>query len=77
MAAPNSVTSEHPISGGGSPYYVGSSGSAVGFYQDPFGGGATTQRTGPIQQVITISQVAGWLNIFQSNSQKELSLIHI
>lgn len=74
MAAPNSVTSEHPISGGGSPYYVGNSGSAVGFYQDPFGGGAVTQRASAMQQVITVSQTAGMLVVGMANSQREPTL---
>jgi hypothetical protein len=34
---PNVQTTEHPLSGGGTPYYVGNAGGSVGFYADPFG----------------------------------------
>lgn len=71
MAAPNTVTTEHPIGGGGSPSYLGVSGGAIGFYQDPYGGGAVTQRASAFQQVITVSQTAGLLVVAQTNSQKE------
>ena len=71
MAAPNTVTSEHPIGGGTGPSFLGGPGGKIGFFQDPFGGGGSTQRTGPVQQIITVSQTAGYLSIFQSNSQKE------
>ncbi len=74
MAAPNSVTSEHPIGGGTGPSYLGAAGGAVGVYQDPFGGGAVTQRASAFQRVITVSQTAGMLVVGMSNSQKEPTL---
>jgi hypothetical protein len=71
---PATTITEHPIGGGGSPAYLGVSGGAVGFYQDAYGGGAVTQRKSAFQQVITVSQTAGLLVTFQSNSQKEPTL---
>ena len=50
---PATTITEHPIGGGGSPSYLGVSGGLVGFYQDPFGGGAVAERSGPIQSPIT------------------------
>lgn len=74
MAAPNTVTTEHPIGGGSGPAYLGGPGGAVGLYQDPYGGGAVTQRASAFQQVITVSQTAGMLVVGMSNSQKEPTL---
>jgi len=71
---PATTITEHPIGGGGGPAYLGVSGGAIGFYQDPFGGGAVTQRQSAFQQIVTVSQTAGYLTIFQSNSQKEPTL---
>ncbi len=71
---PATTITEHPIGGGGSPSYLGVSGGAVGFYQDPYAGGAVTQRQSAFQQIVTVSQTAGWLTIFHSNSQKEPTL---
>ena len=66
---PASTNTDHPIGGGGGPAYVGTSGSAIGFYQDPFAGGAVTQRASAFQQVLTVSQTSGFLVNFQANSQ--------
>lgn len=71
---PASTITEHPLGGGGGPAYLGTSGGAVGFYQDAFGGLAVTQRASAVQQIITVSQTAGILCVFQSNSQKEPTL---
>lgn len=66
---PASTLTEHPIGGGGGPAYLGTSGSAIGFFQDPFGGGAVTQRTGPVQAVLAVSQASGYLIGYTSLSQ--------
>jgi len=67
---PSTTITEHPIGGGGSPAYLGgSTQSAIGFFQDPYGGGAVTQRTGPIQAVIAVSQASGFLINYTSLSQ--------
>lgn len=73
---PATTITEHPIGGGGSPSYLGVSGGAVGFYQDPYSPTVTavTQRQSAFQAVVTVSQTAGWLNVFHSNSQKEPTL---
>jgi hypothetical protein len=46
MANPNTVTTDHPIGGGGSPSYLGAPGGKVGFFQDPYGVGAVSQPSG-------------------------------
>ena len=71
---PATNITEHPIGGGGGPAYLGISGAAIGFYQDPYGGGAVTQRASAFQQIITVSQTAGMLVVGMSNSQKEPTL---
>lgn len=48
---PASTTTDHPLGGGGGPAYMGVSGGAVGFYQDPFGQGAVVQRSNAQQAV--------------------------
>lgn len=69
MAAPNSTTTEHPIGGGQGPSYLGGVSGGIGFYQDPYAGGAVTQRTGPIQQVLTVSAATGYMINYTSLSQ--------
>lgn len=69
MAAPNVQTTEHPIGGGTGPSYLGGVSGAVGFYQDPYAGLAVTQRTGPIQAVVAVSQATGYLINYTSLSQ--------
>ena len=73
---PATTITEHPIGGGGSPSYLGVSGGAIGFYQDPYSPNVTAvaQRQSAFQAVITVSQTAGVLAVFQSNSQKEPTL---
>lgn len=66
---PATTITEHPIGGGGSPSYLGISGGAVGFYQDIMGGGAVTQRTGPVQAVLAVSQTTGYMLGYTSLSQ--------
>jgi hypothetical protein len=66
MAAPNTVTSEHPIGGGGSPAYLGVAGGNVGFYQDPFGAGAVPQPSGPALAAITRGSQAGVIATYSS-----------
>lgn len=66
---PATTITEHPIGGGGGPAYLGVSGAAVGFYQDPYGGGAVTQRTGPVQAVLAVSQATGYMLNYTSLSQ--------
>lgn len=66
---PATTITEHPIGGGGGPAYLGGVSQAVGFYQDPYGGGAVTQRTGPIQAVLAVSQASGYLINYTSLSQ--------
>ncbi len=72
---PASSTTEHPIGGGGGPAYMGVtsaqvSSAGIGFYQDPYAGGAVPQRQSAFQQIITVSQTAGLLAVYQSNSQQ-------
>src|SRR6267154_420523 len=53
---PNVQTTEHPISGGGTPYYVGSFAGAVGFFADPFGAsffGYTSGTTLTVTQLLS------------------------
>lgn len=71
---PSTTITEHPIGGGGGPAYLGVSTAAIGFYQDPYGGGAVTQRQSAFQQIITVSQTAGLLVVSHSNSQSEPTL---
>lgn len=71
---PATTITEHPIGGGGSPSYLGTTAGNIGFYQDPYAGGAVPQRQSAFQQIVTVSQTAGYLTIFQSNSQKEPTL---
>lgn len=76
---PATTITEHPIGGGGGPAYMGTtsaqtSAASLGFYQDPFAGGAVPQRNNAFQQVISVSQTSGYLALFQSNSQKEPTL---
>jgi hypothetical protein len=72
MALPNSITSEHPVGGGGSPYYIGGPGGLIGFFQDPYGAIFTgtistttltvlslTQGTIVVGQTITSGAAAG------------------
>lgn len=66
---PATTITEHPVGGGGSPSYLGISGGAVGFFQDPYGGGAVTQRTGPVQAVLAVSQATGYMLNYTSLSQ--------
>lgn len=66
---PATTITEHPIGGGGGPAYLGGVSQAVGFYQDPYAGGAVTQRTGPIQAVVAVSQATGYLINYTSLSQ--------
>ena len=55
MAAPNSVSSEHPVSGGGSPYFVGNPGGLVGFFQDPYGAVFTATISGTTMTVLSLT----------------------
>jgi hypothetical protein len=66
MAAPNSTSSEHPIGGGGSPWYGGGSGGLVGFYQDITAGGAVAQPASNAQAAITRGQQAGVIATYVS-----------
>ncbi len=66
---PATTITDHPIGGGGSPSYLGISGGAVGFFQDIMAGGAVTQRTGPVQSVLAVSQATGYMLNYTSLSQ--------
>lgn len=66
---PATNITEHPIGGGGSPAYLGTTGALIGFYQDPYGGGAVARRAGPIQQLLTVSAATGYMVNFTSLSQ--------
>ena len=55
MAAPNSVSSEHPVGGGGSPYYVSNPGGAIGFFQDPYGAVFTATISGTTMTVLSLT----------------------
>lgn len=54
MAAPNVVTTEHPIGGGQSPAYLGGAGGQIGFFQDPFGANVTGFISGTTLTVVTV-----------------------
>lgn len=67
---PATTITEHPIGGGGSPAFLGgSTQSVIGFFQDPYGGGGSTQRTGPVQAVLAVSQATGYMINYTSLSQ--------
>src|SRR5258708_7947472 len=54
MGTPNIVVTEHPISGGQSPYYIGGPGGLGGFYQDPYGATFTGSISGTTLTVISV-----------------------
>lgn len=66
---PASSVTEHPLYGGGGPAYLGTSTGNIGFYQDPYAGGAVPQRQSAVQAVLNVSQTAGIIAVFTSNSQ--------
>lgn len=63
---PASTTTEHPLYGGGDPSYLGSSGGKVGFYQDPYAGGAVVQPTNSAQNAVVHGMQAGLVATFDS-----------
>ncbi len=56
MALPNTQTTEHPIGGGQSPFYVGGPGGQVGFFQDPYGAVFTGTISGTTLTVLSLIQ---------------------
>lgn len=65
---PATTVTDHPLGGGGGPAYMGVSGGAVGFYQDPFGGGAVVQRSNSQQALVPQAATGGVLISLQSVS---------
>jgi hypothetical protein len=56
MSAPNLQVTEHPIGGAQGPEYVGGAGSAIGFYQDPYGAVFTATISGTTMTVLSLLQ---------------------
>ncbi len=56
MALPNAQNTEHPIGGGGNPFYVGGANGQVGFFQDPYGAIFTGTISGTTLTVLSLTQ---------------------
>lgn len=74
---PAVTNTEHPIGGGGGPSYVGSATSNIGFYQDPYGGGAVPQPSGNAQAAMVRGQPAGIVTTYASNSLSPAAVAQI
>lgn len=64
---PASTTTEHPLGGGGNPAYLGVAGGSLGFFQDPFGGGAVPQPSGAAQAVVARGVQVGSIGIINTS----------
>lgn len=74
---PAVTNTEHPIGGGGSPSYLGSQAGNVGFYQDPYAGGAVPQPSGNAQAAMVRGQPAGVITTYYSNALSPAAVAQI